>query len=148
MANRTKRTPQREQAILTRIRQGGSIYAACQDAGIGRTTLHEWRTEDPAFDAKVIEAYEDGTDTLEEVALSMAVQGSVPVLLATLKARRREKWGDKVVNEHTGKDGGPIVFDPGWSALRSAILSATADHPDIADAIETTIAQLEAGDGT
>jgi hypothetical protein len=108
MANRTKRTPQREKDIIAQLLQGRSILAACHAAKIGRSTYYEWRDDSPEFAAACDEAYEGGTDTLEDVALHLAIRGNVPILLATLKARRREKWGDKIVNELTGKDGGPI----------------------------------------
>lgn len=83
---------------------------ACTRAGIGRRTYYEWRDADPEFAAQADEAIEDGTDILEDVLRSVAIGGNVKALLATLKARRRDKWGDKLEAQHTSKDGEPLTI--------------------------------------
>lgn len=120
MANRTKRTPKKEAAFLDSLRSGASISMACADAGVGRSTVYEWRVADDAFRVAWDEAVEEGTDRMEDEAYRRAVQGtSKPVyqsgklvghvqeysdtlLIFSLKARRPEKYKDRVSNELSG----------------------------------------------
>lgn len=54
-----------------------SIRAACAEVGISRRTVRSWRDEDAAFDELYHDAMEDGTDTLEDVAVGRAVNGVI-----------------------------------------------------------------------
>lgn len=110
MANRTKRTAKREQAILDALRAGDAIGTACARAGIGRSTFAEWRTADPALDARVDDAIEYGTDVLEDVARTRAIRGSDTLMIFLLKARRPEKYRETTRHEHAAPDGGPVRF--------------------------------------
>lgn len=104
MANRSKRTPKRDKAILDMLGQGQSILAACQAAGIVRSTYYEWRDEDQGFADRADEAIENGTDIVEDVLLRVAVfQGNVPALIAILKARRRHKYDPPREHQITGE---------------------------------------------
>src|SRR4051794_31328153 len=114
MANRTSRTPKKEEAFFDALRDGRSISAACLEAGITRSSAYLWRESDPQFKAKWNECVEEGTDRLEDEAIRRArdgtekpvYQGGVLVgttreysdtlLIFMLKARRPQKFRDRV----------------------------------------------------
>jgi hypothetical protein len=52
----TKRTGETEKKILDSIARGVPLKTAAALAGVGETTLHEWRKLDPAFDKAVARA--------------------------------------------------------------------------------------------
>ncbi len=125
-------------AVLNALSQGATLTAAADVAGISTKTVRDWRAKDADFEAAYLEAVEMGTDVFEEEAARRAVDGvdephynqgvmcgytrkySDTLLILLLKARRREKFGDK--QEITGKDGGPVaviarrVIDPAANA--------------------------------
>jgi hypothetical protein len=75
VANRTKRTPQRERVILAELAKGATIAEAAAAAGVGRRTAIEWRDQDPDFKAAWEDAYETGVDLLEAEARRRARDG-------------------------------------------------------------------------
>ena len=103
MANRTKRTPKKEADLLDALRQGASVASACHTAGVGRSTAYEWREADTAFRDAWDDAVEAGTDELEDEAVKRAKAGSDTLLIFMLKARRPDKYKDRVATEHTGR---------------------------------------------
>ena len=96
-----RRTPDAERKFLQALRVGKSIAAAARAATIGRRTTYDWRDRDPAFAARWDEAFDEGTDFLEDLALKGAEQGSERLLLALLKARRPERY-QRLHVEHSG----------------------------------------------
>src|SRR5215212_10299692 len=96
MANRTSRTPKKDEAFFNALRDGRSISAACLEAGITRSSAYLWRESDPAFRTKWGECVEEGTDRLEDEAMRRAVDGSDTLLIFMLKARRPQKFKDRV----------------------------------------------------
>src|SRR4051812_16611088 len=76
MANRTSRTPKKEEAFFDALRDGRSISAACLEAGITRSSAYLWRESDPQFKAKWNECVEEGTDRLEDEAIRRARDGT------------------------------------------------------------------------
>lgn len=96
-----RRTPEAETTFLDALRAGKSIAAAARSAGVGRRTAYDWRDRDPHFSARWDEAFDEGTDRLEDLALSGAEQGSERLLLALLKARRPDRY-QRMQVEHTG----------------------------------------------
>ena len=96
MVRQTKRTPKRETALIDALRSGSAIGTACAMAGIGRSTLHEWRHAEPDFNARFEDAIEYGTDVLEDVARTRAVRESDTLLIFLLKARRPDKYRERL----------------------------------------------------
>src|ERR1700680_3483424 len=84
----SRKTPEAEEKFLAALRLGKSIAAAARAACIGRRTCYDWRDRDQAFAVAWDEAFEEGTDRLEDLALRGAEQGSERLLLALLRARR------------------------------------------------------------
>ena len=102
MANRTKNTPKKRALFLGALTEGASVTAACDRAVITRRTVYVWRAADPEFAAAWDDAIEAGTDALEDEALRRAKDKSDTLLIFLLKARRPEKYKDRVSTEHSG----------------------------------------------
>ena len=102
MANRTKNTPKKRALFLGALTEGASVTAACGRAVITRRTVYVWREADPEFAAAWDDAIEAGTDALEDEALRRAKDKSDTLLIFLLKARRPEKYKDRVSTEHSG----------------------------------------------
>lgn len=60
---------------------------AARSAGVGRTSLFDWRRDDPEFDAQVLAAVEEGTDSLITVARNRAKEKSDLLMIFLLKQR-------------------------------------------------------------
>jgi Bacteriophage Sf6, terminase small subunit-like len=119
MANRTKNTPEKRALFLGALTEGVSVTAACDRAVITRRTVYDWRDADPEFAKAWDEAIEAGTDRLEDEAVRRAYEGiddpvfyqgvkcgvvrkySDTLLIFMLKARRPEKFKDRVATDHT-----------------------------------------------
>lgn len=97
MANRTKRTPEKEKAFLWSLASGESVRGACEYAGLGRQTVYEWRAEDAEFKAQWEAAVESGTSVLEDIALERAKDKSDTLLIFLLKSRRPDVYAERKV---------------------------------------------------
>jgi hypothetical protein len=121
-ATRDVRTTQRARdAFLDALGNGLSVTGAASAAGMGRRTAYQWRATDHEFAAAWDLAVESGTDLLEDVAWQRAVKGNAEpvvsmgkvvygkdgepltvhktsdnILALLLKARRRDKFSDRV----------------------------------------------------
>ena len=96
-----RRSRDREKAFLAALAAGKSVAAAAAAAGVARRTAYNWRESDAAFAAAWDEAWEAGTDRLEDLALQGAEAGSEKLLLALLKARRPQRYTRSII-EHGG----------------------------------------------
>lgn len=131
MANRTIRTPKKEAAFLEALSiNGGNVARACARARFSRNAAYQWRADKPEFAAKWDRAVEIGTDALEDEALRRAHDGterpvfqkgvcvghvreySDTLLIFMLKARRPERFKDRVANEFSGSVGSYVVAAP------------------------------------
>lgn len=102
------RTPEVEEALLRHLAQGKSIGAACKATKIGRRTYYNWRDADEIFATRADDAIEDGTDVIEDNALTQAKRGAQTLMVLILKARRPEKYRERVDAQISGPGGGPI----------------------------------------
>lgn len=120
-----KKSPQTVAKVLEKFREGHTPKEAAAHAGISRTTLFEWRRDDPEFAAAWLEAVEEGTDRIEAEAYRRAVEGyerpvfqggeevgrvreySDTLLTLLIKGRRPGQFNTER-HQHVGGDGGPI----------------------------------------
>lgn len=109
MTDSTGGTPKGEK-LLAKLALGYSISAACRAERIGRTTYYRWRKEDLDLAALCDDAIETGTDLLEDKARDRAVKQSDTLIIFLLKARRREKYGDRSIHEVSGPNGEPLTI--------------------------------------
>lgn len=121
-------------AICARLAEGEPLAVICQDIGIPRRTVNQWRQDDEAIAAQFDEARDLGYDAIAHECLSIADDGSrdymatadgreVPdhdhISRSKLRIETRlkllAKWdprryGEKLQQEITGKDGAELKF--------------------------------------
>ncbi len=96
--------PGARRKVLEALRQGASISGAAKIAGVNRTTVYRWMDKNPRFAKDVADAYDEGTDHLEDVVLRLALEGNLGAAIFLLKGRRPQKWRERVQVEHTGPE--------------------------------------------
>jgi hypothetical protein len=114
------------EAFLVHLASTGNVTASASVAKISRETLYQRRKVDEDFRNLWDAATDLGIDALEDEATRRASEGTdEPVyqggklvgtvrkysdilLMFMLKARRPDRFKDRVANEHTGANGGPI----------------------------------------
>lgn len=67
--------PNWPELFLEGLRKCGTVRAACEAAGVNRSTAYRRRMADPEFAREWDDALEDGIDALEEEARRRAVEG-------------------------------------------------------------------------
>ena len=110
-------TPELAAVICQRIAEGQSRVKVCSDEQMPhRATVHRWANEREDFRDMYARAREDQADSLADEIVDIADSDPDPQrarvrvdarkwVAAKLKSR---KYGDKVTQEHSGPDGGPI----------------------------------------
>jgi len=72
-----------------------TVSLAARLAGIDRGTHYHWLVRDSKYKEAVWEVHEVLGDTLESIAYTMALEKNPTVLLATLRAKCKDRgWGD------------------------------------------------------
>lgn len=111
MANRTIRTPEKEQAILDALELHPSKTRACRSARVSRQRFYEWCKDDAEFADRVEAAREKGIDALEDALFRDAIDGhNTTAAIFMLKSWRRERYGDKSEITHMGNSQQPITI--------------------------------------
>jgi hypothetical protein len=90
--------------FLATLREGWPVGTAARFAGIHRSNAYRRRKADPDFAAAWDDAFETGTDFLEEQAIRRAMEHSDHMMVMMLRARRPETYGEKLRLEHTRVD--------------------------------------------
>jgi hypothetical protein len=70
-----KRKPSRRRRFLEELAKGWSVSKAATAAGVSRAQIYRWRHEDLQFANNWAEAYEIGSDVIEDAAYQRAVVG-------------------------------------------------------------------------
>ena len=130
----TKRSPELADALLEQIADGMSLVKSCKELGISTPLVFRWIDDDEDFRSKYAKAREAQAEKLADEIVSIADETEVTSVVtpegvvdfkldATAVARNRlrvdarkwvaskllpKKYGDKVQQEVTGADGGPI----------------------------------------
>jgi hypothetical protein len=82
--------------FLEAFAQQGTIAMAARAAGVHRDTVYAERARNPEFAAELERADFDVGDRLESKAIEEALNGNDRLLALLLKARRPERYGDKL----------------------------------------------------
>ena len=101
MANLPKRSPEKDAVILQALREKPTYSSAARKARISRTTLTNWRQDDPDFAAACELAREAGMDAIEDKLVDRAMKNDTTAAIFMLKSWRRERYGDKL--QHSGE---------------------------------------------
>jgi hypothetical protein len=114
--------------VIEFLSGGHSVTAFAGHIGVARSTVFKWAEEYPAFSDALKVGQAKATATWESALLKIAKEGggNATAAIFGLKNRSAEDWADRVVNEHTGKDGGPIAveYDDREAARRIAFVLA------------------------
>lgn len=91
--------------------EGLSLTAFAGVIGVDRGTINNWRDEHPEFFIACNKAMAKRTLFLERGMLASEATGpQVTARRFALVNAAPEEWREKVTNEHTGANGGPMVF--------------------------------------
>jgi hypothetical protein len=98
--------------VIEACSEGKSLTAFAADIGVSRDTVSEWVAVHEEFSVAVKIAKAKCAAWWEEKGRLMAQtgggQGQVTAVIFGLKNMAPDDWREKIVNEHTGKDGGAI----------------------------------------
>ena len=112
--------------FLETLRETANVSRSAKIAGVSRKTAYKHRETSETFRDAWDDAIEEGLDYLEEEARRRAFEGtqkpvyqrgelvghvrefSDTLTIFLLKGRRPEVYGDRLKQEVTGKDGGPV----------------------------------------
>lgn len=156
MANRTKRTIEKDEKFFTALAGGEPVSAAAQQVGYTRTSVYEWRQADEEFAARWAEAIEIAIERLEAEADRRGVDGvekpvfyrgkqcgtireySDTLLMFRLK-RLDPRYRDRFDLQHSGADGGPVAM-----TIADVVRRAAAADPDYSRLTDDELEQLRA----
>jgi len=159
MARRSTFNEKLADRILDAVCEGASLTEASAACGVPRQTVRSWLDREAAFSsafdaAKLVrvEALADQINILansaQQVAEDAAKNGGNPnAAVAALKVQIESiRWlisklapktyGDRIVQEHTGPNGAPLIQEPDLGKSALGLLSAVhsilrARHPDL-----------------
>lgn len=133
---------QRKKMLLAALEKSfGVVTTACQHTGIDRQTFYNYYNDDPAFAKKVDELKNVALDYAESHLFKNMQDGKEASVIFYLKTQGKGRgYIEKVQNEHTGSNGGPIQF------ADTIDLSKLSDQELIAlKAIQAKLGTPEAG---
>ncbi len=149
-------TPEIEDQVLTLLSEGRSLREICEDPSLpDRSTIMRHARRNPQFAALYQEAKRQGCEWLFDDALESALSAT-PVTAAAERLRWQarihyaatlhpKKYGQRLVNEHSGPDGGPIALTAVSAPMAPREVRAYVE--DMLAAAEDA-AQLPRGAGT
>lgn len=123
--------------ICERLMDGESMVDICRDEAMpSRSSVLRWMEANPEFEARCARAREMQADLMDDMILRVA-NACTPETAQADKVKisayqwrasklQPKKYGDKVTNEHTGKDGGPIEFEHVTKEQRDAAVAAAS----------------------
>lgn len=140
--------------FLEHLRETANVSSSAREAGVARQVAYKERDNSEAFRDAWDDAIEEGLDYLEAEARRRAYEGTLkPVYqqgvqvgeireysdtltIFLLKGRRPEVFSERIKQEHTGKDGGPIQQDlsPATVALLEEMAAHKRGNPDTSEA--------------
>lgn len=89
-----RETPQSR--FLRALSEGLHVCEAVRRAGVSRSTVYNWKNEDPAFAEAWDDAKEEYVDRLEVEATRRALAGSDTLLIFLLKSHRPDVYSERV----------------------------------------------------
>lgn len=108
MANRKKRSDEKDRRFLAALSEGHSIAKSAEMAGYSHRSVYEYRDQDEEFAQAWEAAYERGTDNLEDAMFQKAMRmddgPSVTAGIFMLKGRRPEKYAERQISENVNKN--------------------------------------------
>ena len=94
-------TAANKKALLVALSLGMNPGDGAEAVGVGRSTVFNWKKEDPEFAAAWEEARETSFDRAETMMYTLGMNGDVAALKETLRANRPERWRETRNSEST-----------------------------------------------
>ena len=92
--------------FLSVLRAMPVVRVACEQSGVSRKTVYQWRERDAEFAKAWDEAREDGIDRIEEHVMAQALKDNLTAGIFLLKSLRRNVYGEKL--QHPWPGGQPV----------------------------------------
>ena len=126
----TEYRPEFGEQLVELMATGLSLSASAASLGFHRQRAYEWAEKHPEFADNITHARGRRLLKLEQDLLDSGLPGpAITARIFALKNADAEEWRDKVVSEHTGKDGAPLIPPTDVEvARRVAFLLAKATH--------------------
>lgn len=100
--------------VIEAMTDGKSLTAFAAEIGVARSTINYWMDSYPEFSEAVNIAKAKCAAWWEErgrlAATTGGAPGQVTAIIFGLKNMAADDWREKVVNEHSGPDGGAIKY--------------------------------------
>lgn len=103
--------PELGDEILALMQEGLSLAASAAELGIHRQRVYDWVDKHPEFADTVKLAQAKRQAFLERRLLKADTGPVVTSTIFALKNAGPDDWREKVLNEHSGRDGEPIKSD-------------------------------------
>ena len=111
----TKLTPEVTERILSAIRAGNYLDTSAAHAGIHRDTLHAWLRDGANNKSPDLRQFSDAVqkaigdaESMHVARIAAATQKHWQAAAWWLERRYPDRWGQKLRQEVTGADGGPV----------------------------------------
>ena len=99
--------------VIEFLAKGHSVTAFAGSIRVSRSTVFNWADTNPEFLDALKVGQARATQFWEAILANVATsgKGNATAAIFGLKNRAPEDWRDRMVNEHTGPNGGPIKHD-------------------------------------
>jgi hypothetical protein len=106
----TKYDPSYPDKAYEILSQGHSVTGLAGALGVPRSRIYEWADAHPEFQDALKAGQAMAAFHWEKTLKAVAErgEGNASAAIFAVKNRVSDEWLDKVQNEHTGKDGGPV----------------------------------------
>jgi transposase len=96
--------------VIEHLGEGYSLASFGGIIGAARQTIYNWADEYPEFLDAIKKGRAKGQRLWESRLANQAItgEGNTAAIIFAMKNLYQDDWADKIVNEHTGKDGGAV----------------------------------------
>jgi hypothetical protein len=96
--------------VTSHLGEGFTLASFAGIVGASRQTVYDWADAHPEFLDAIKKGRAKGQYVWEKRLTSQAIdgKGNTAAIIFAMKNLYQDDWAEKIINEHTGKDGGPI----------------------------------------
>jgi hypothetical protein len=87
---------------------GATDQELADSIGVDVSTIYRWKTKHPEFRNAIKDPKKLADHRVERTLYAKALAGDVTSMIFWLKNRKPDEWREKIQQEHTGADGGPL----------------------------------------
>jgi hypothetical protein len=96
--------------VLNHLAEGYTLASFGGIIGASRDSLYEWAKVHEGFSDAIKKGRAKGQHLWEQRLSKQAIDGAgnTAAIIFAMKNLYQDDWAEKIINEHTGKNGGPI----------------------------------------